>query len=348
MAAPARVILGRGPAEPEEAYPVRAAVYERTGPAADVLRVTDVPQPEPGPGEVRVRVHASGINPTDVKTRGGLTARPIDGFQIPHHDGAGVIDAVGPGVPAERVGQPVWVWMAAFGRRWGTAAEWTVLPERQAVPLPEGVSAELGASLGVPAMTAHHCLFADGPVDGQAVLVAGGAGAVGHFAVQLATWGNATQVLATVSGPAKAQLAKEAGAADVINYRDADAADQIRAAAAGPVDRIIEVALGSNLALDLAVSRPDTVVVSYAAEATDPVLPVRACMSANIVLRFMLLYGVPAAALDRAVTDISVALSIGALSLSGLPVHRFALDEIVAAHEAVERGIGGKVLVIPG
>jgi NADPH2:quinone reductase len=346
MAAPARAILGQGPAEPEEAYPVRAAVYERTGPAAKVLGVTDVPQPEPGPGEVRVRVQASGINPTDVKTRGGLTPRPIDGFQIPHHDGAGVIDAVGPGVPGERVGQPVWVWLAAFGRRWGTAAEWTVVPERQAVPLPDGVSPELGACLGVPAMTAHRCLFADGPVDGQTVLVAGGAGAVGHFSVQLANWGNAAQVLATVSGPAKAQLAKEAGAADVINYHDADAADQIRSAAAGPVDRIVEVAVGSNLALDLAVSRPGTVVVSYAAEATDPVLPVRACMSANVVLRFMLLYGVPAAALDRAVADISVALSLGALT--ALPVHRFALDEIVAAQEAVEHGTGGKVLVIPG
>jgi NADPH:quinone reductase len=337
---------GRVPLLPEEAYPVRAAVYERTGPAAEVLRVTDVPQPEPGPGEVRVRVQASGINPTDVKSRGGLTPRPIDGFQIPHHDGAGVIDAVGPGVPADRVGQPVWIWMAAAGQRWGTAAEWTVVPERHAVPLPEGVSPELGASLGVPAMTAHRCLFADGPVDGETVLVAGGAGAVGHFSIQLANWGNAAQVLATVSSPAKAQLAKEAGAAAVINYRDADAADQIVSAAAGPVDRIVEVALGSNLALDLAVSRPDTVVVSYAAEATDPVLPVRVCMTANVVLRFMLLYRVPQAALDQAVADISVALSIGALT--ELPVHRFALDEIVAAQEAVERSIGGKVLVIPG
>jgi len=347
MAAPARAILGQGPAEPEEAYPVRAAVYERTGPAAEVLRVTDVPTPEPGPGQVRVRVQASGINPTDVKTRGGLTPRPIDGFQIPHLDGAGVIDAVGPGVPEERIGQQVWVWMAAFGQRWGTAAQWTVVPGRQAVPLPDGVSPELGASLGVPAMTAHHALFADGPVDGQAVLVAGGAGAVGHFCVQLANWGHAAQVLATVSGPAKAQLAKEAGAADVINYHDADAADQIRSAAGGPVDRIIEVALGANLELDLAVSRPGTVVVGYAAEPADPVLPVRACMTANIVLRFMLLYRVPAAAMDQAATDISVALSTGALTLSGLPTRRFALDEIAAAQDAVDRGIGGKVLVIP-
>jgi len=325
---------------------VRAAVYERTGPAAEVLRVTDVPRPDPGPGEVRVRVQASGINPTDVKTRGGLTARPIDGFQIPHQDGAGVIDAVGPGVPADRVGQPVWVWLAAAERRWGTAAEWTVVPERQAVPLPAGVSPELGASLGVPAVTAHHCVFADGPVQGATVLVAGGAGAVGHFAVEFANWGGAAQVIATVSGPAKAQLAKEAGASHVVNYTEPDAAEQILSAAGGPVDRVIEVALGANLALDLAVSRPGTVVVCYAAEATDPVLPVRACMTANIVLRFMLLYRVPAAALAQAGADITAALTAGALT--ELPVHRFALDEIVAAQEAVERGTGGKVLVIPG
>jgi NADPH:quinone reductase len=325
---------------------VRAAVYERTGPAAQVLRVTDVPRPDPGPGEVRVRVQASGINPTDVKTRGGLTPRPIDGFQIPHHDGASVIDAVGPGVPADRVGQPVWVWMAAAGRCWGTAAEWTVVPERQAVPLPAGVSPELAASLGVPAVTAHYCVFADGPVQGATVLVAGGAGAVGHFAVEWANWGGAGQVIATVSGPAKAQLAKEAGASHVVNYTEPDVAGQILSAAGGPVDRVIEVALGSNLELDLAVSRPGTVVVSYAAEATDPVLPVRACMTANIVLRFMLLYRLPATAGEQAGADITAALTAGALT--ELPVHRFALDEIVAAQEAVERGTGGKVLLIPG
>jgi len=324
---------------------VRAAVYDRTGPAAEVLRVEDVPRPEPGPGEVLIRVHASGINPTDVKTRGGMTPRPIDGFQVPHHDGAGIIEAVGPGVPADRVGQRVWIWFAAFGRRWGTAAEWTVVPERQAVPLPDGISMELAASLGVPAITAHRCLFADGPVEGSTVLVAGGAGAVGHFAIELAVWGSAAQVVATASGPAKAQLAKEAGAGQVVDYTEPDAARQIRSAA-GQVDRIVEVALGANLQLDLAVSRPDTTIVSYAAEPADPVLPVRACMTANIVLRFILLYNVPAVALDQAVADITTALSAGALS--ELPVHRFSLDEVVAAHEAVEHGAGGKVLLIPG
>jgi NADPH2:quinone reductase len=323
---------------------VRAVVYDHSGPAAEVLRVADVERPEPGPGEVRVRVHASGINPTDVKIRAGVTPRPIDGFQIPHHDGAGVIDAVGPGVPADRAGQRVWVFFAAFGRRWGTAAEWTVVPERQAVPLPDGISMELGASLGVPAITAHHCVFADGPVDGSRLLVAGGAGAVGHFSIEFGVWGRAAQVIATASGPAKAQLAKEAGAGHVVNYTEPDAAGQIKAAG-GPVDRIVEVALGTNLQLDLAVSRPDTTIVSYAAEPTDPVLPVRACMTANIVLRFMLLYTLPTAAQDRAIADITTALSAG--GLSELPIHRFPLDEAVAAHEAVEHGAGGKVLLIP-
>jgi len=334
---------------------VKAAIYDRNGPAAEVLRVTDVERPEPGPGEVRVRVHVSGVNPSDAKIRSGATPRPIDGFQIPHHDGAGVIDAVGPGVPASRMGERVWLWFAAHGRRWGTAAEWTVIPERQAVPLPDGVSFELGASLGVPAMTGHYCVFADGPVRGRTVLVAGGAGAVGHFAIEFAAWGEAGRVIATASGPAKAQLAREAGAGHVVNYRELDAADQVKAAAGGPVDRIIEVALGANLSLDLAIGRAGTVVVCYAAEPADPALPVRACMTANVVLRFILLYGIAADALDQAVVDIAAALRSGALT--ELPVHRFGLDEIAGAHEAVERGAsssssassaGGKVLVIPG
>jgi NADPH:quinone reductase len=322
---------------------VKAALYDRYGPAAEVLRVQEVERPEPGPGEVRVKVAVSAVNPTDYKSRAGSTPRPIDGFQIPHHDGAGVIDATGEGVDPARAGQRVWLWFAAFGRRWGTAAEWTVVPERQAVPLPEGMSMELGASLGVPAMTAHRCLFADGPLTGKTVLVAGGAGAVGHFAIQLARRAGA-RVIATVSGPRKAELARQAGADQVVNYRDADAADQIRAVSQR-VDRVVEVALGANLALDLALAGPGTVIVTYAAQASDPVLPVRACMTANVVLRFILLYGVPAAALDHAVTDISAALAEG--GLTELPGHRFPLSEIVAAHEAAEAGPTGKLLVIP-
>ncbi len=325
---------------------MKAATYDHHGAASEVLRVEEIDRPEPGPGEVRVKVSVSGINPTDWKSRSGATARPIDGFQIPHQDGAGVIDAVGRGVDPARIGQRVWLWLAAHDSPWGTAAEWTVVPERKAVPLPEGASAELGASLGVPAMTAHRCLFADGPIEGKTVLVAGGAGAVGHFAIELAKHAGA-RVITTVSGPEKAELAAKAGADLVVNYREPDAAEQISSVAgAAGVDRVVEVALGANLQLDLAViARPDARIACYAAEATDPVLPVRACMGANVIVRFVLVYGVPAEALDRAATDITAALRDGALT--ELPVSRFPLDEIAAAQDAVEAGAVGKVLVIP-
>jgi NADPH2:quinone reductase len=322
---------------------VKAALYRSTGKASDVLHVEEIEQPEPGPGEVLVRVHASGVNPTDYKARSGAVPRPIDGFQIPHQDGAGVVEAVGPGVDPGRVGERVWLWMAAAGRRWGTAAEYTVVPERHATPLPDGVSFELGASLGVPAMTAHWCVFSDGPVEGQTVLVAGGAGAVGHFAIEWAKRAGA-RVVTTVSSPEKGELAAAAGADLVVNYRSGDTTAQIKAFTPA-VDRVIEVALGANLELDLAVSRPLTTIVTYAAEASNPVLPVRACMTANVNLRFVLVYGVPATALDEAATDITAALAAG--DLTALPVHTFSLADAAAAHEAAEAGVTGKVIIIP-
>lgn len=320
---------------------MRAALYDREGPAREVLRIDDVERPEPGPGEVRVKIVVSGVNPTDYKTRAGLTGRPIDGFQIPHQDGAGVIDAVGTGVDPSRVGQRVWVWLAAAGRKWGTAAEWSVVPAGRAVPLPDAASYELGANFGVPAMTAHRCLFADGSIAGATVLVAGGAGAVGHFAIQLAKHAGA-RVVTTVSSPEKAELATAAGADHVVNYRDPDAVDRLRSFAP-VVDRVIEVDLGANLALDLAVAGPETVIVTYAATPRDPSLPVRACMTANVTLRFVLLYGVPAAALDQGAGDIGAAAAAGALT--PLTPHRFALPDVAAAHEAVEAGAVGKVLI---
>jgi NADPH:quinone reductase len=320
---------------------MKAASYDRTGAAAEVLKVAHIDTPEPGPGEVRVRIQLSGINPTDWKSRSGATARPVDGFQVPHHDGAGIIDAVGDGVDPGRVGERVWTWMAAATGRYGTAAQWSVVPARQAVPLPDSASAELGACLGVPAVTAHRCLFADGPVAGKNVLVAGGAGAVGHFAIELAKFYGA-RVVTTVSGPAKAELARRAGADLVVNYRDPDAADQVRAFAP-QMDRIVELALGANLELDLAVSGPQTHIVDYAAEPADPVLPVRRCMTANVTLRFVLLYTLPAEATDHAAADIASALAAGALT--ELPVTRFSLDDIVAAQEAVQAGAVGKVLI---
>jgi NADPH2:quinone reductase len=321
---------------------MRAALYHRHGASAEVLRVEDIDTPDPGPGEVRVKIVYSGVNPTDWKSRGGGTPRPIDGFQIPHQDGAGVIDAVGEDVDPARIGQRVWLFLAAARRKWGTAAEWTVIPAERAVPLPGSTSFELGASLGVPAMTAHRCLFADGPVDGKTILVAGGAGAVGHFAIELAT-SHGARVVTTVSGPEKAALAKAAGADLVVNYREPSAEDEIRAF--GPVDRIIEVALGANVQLDLAVLKPLREIVTYAAEPGDPALPVRACMNANVVLRFVLLYGVPPDALDQAAGDITAALGRGALT--ELPAHVFRLDEIAAAQDAVQNGAVGKVLVSP-
>jgi len=322
-----------------------AARYDRTGPATEVLRVDEVGTPEPGPGEVRVRVAVSGVNPTDWKMRAGATGRPLDGpFQVPNQDGAGVIDAVGDGVDERRVGERVWVYFAAWQRPWGTAAQYTVVPAERAVPLPDAASDDLGATLGIPALTAHRCLLADGPVADRAVLVAGGAGAVGHAAIELARWLGARVVVATVSGEEKARLAREAGADAVVNYRDADAAERIRAAAPDGIDRVVEVSLGANLELDLAVCAPNATVVTYAADpGDDPSVPVGRLMFPNLVLRFVLIYTIPDAALEAAVAGVAAAVRDGALTV--LPVHRFSLDDIAAAHDAVENGAVGKVLV---
>ncbi|MGH8980118.1 MAG: NADPH:quinone reductase [Acidimicrobiales bacterium] len=322
---------------------MRAAIYRRTGDSG-VLSVEEMDTPDPGPGEVRVRIVCSGVNPTDWKVRSGATGGPPDGFQVPHHDGAGVIDAIGEGVRDRHVGQRVWTFLAAFESRWGTAAERAVLPSERTRPLPEGVADELGASLGVPAVTAAHCLGGDpAALAGTTVLVAGGAGAVGHYAIELAKFAGAT-VIATASSEEKRDLARAAGADLVIDYRDPLAAEQVRASVPA-VDRVVEVALGANLALDLAVSRPGAEIVTYASEANDPTLPTRGLMGANAILRFVLLYGVPGHELAAAVGLVERALESGALSL--LPVHRFSLDDIAAAQDAVARGAVGKVLVVP-
>jgi len=322
---------------------MRAAVYERYGPARDVLRVAEIERPEPGPGEVRVRMHVSAVNPTDWRVRSGSQSGgdPPFPFLVPNQDGAGEIDAVGEGVDTARVGTRAWVWFAAHGRQHGSAAQWVCLPERQAVALPAGASFELGASLGIPALTAHHCLFRDGAIDGRSVLVAGGAGAVGHFAIELGRRAGA-HVIATVSSDDKAELARKAGAETIVNYRADDAAAAIRAAAPEGVDRIVEVAPAANAALDAELIAPNGVVAIYAADG-DLATPVRPLMVRNACLRFVLIYNVPPEWLARAVDDVSAALAGG--DLSELPAHRFALDDIAAAHEAVESGVVGKVLV---
>lgn len=321
---------------------MRAAVYTRTGPS-DVLEVREIETPEPGPGQVRVRVRVSGVNPTDWKTRSGSTGTLQRPFQVPNQDGAGEIDALGPGVPAARLGERVWVMMAAHTSPYGTAAEHCIVPQEHAVRLPDGVDFELGAGLGVPAVTAHRCLLADGPIDGKTILVAGGAGAVGHAAIELAPRLGAARVVATASDERKQELARAAGADAVVDYRRDDAAEQLRAAAPEGIHRIVEVALTTNLELDLAVLEPLGAIVSYATAGKPLEADVRRLMTANLVLRFVLLYGVPEEALRLAADDITSALADGALT--PLPAHRFPLEEIAAANDAVEQGAVGKVLV---
>jgi NADPH2:quinone reductase len=321
---------------------MRAAVYDRYGPAREVLRVAEIERPEPAAGEVRVRMRVSGVNPTDWKARSGSPgAVPPFPYLVPNQDGAGEIDAVGAGVDSGRVGQRVWVYFAAQNRQHGTAAQWVCLPERQSVTLPDSAPYGLGASLGIPALTALHCLVADGPIAGRTVLVAGGAGAVGHFAIELGRRAGA-RVITTVSSEEKAALARAAGAQTIVNYRTEDAATAILAAAPGGVDRVIEVAPAANIALDVAVAAEHATVVAYASDG-DLTTPVRPLMQGNLTLRFVLVYDIPGEALERAVAGVSEALAAG--DLTELPARRFPLDDIAAAHEAVERNAVGKVLV---
>ena len=314
-----------------------AAVYRRPG-AADVLAVEQIDLPAPGPGEVRVRLRVAGVNPTDGKLR--LRAQP-DGFQIPGQDGAGDIVEVGAGVDPARVGERVWVWFAAArGRRWGTQAQETVVPARQAVRLPDTASYDAGAGLGIPAMTAWHCLFADGPLEGRTVLVAGGGGAVGNAAVALARRGGAHVI--TTASRNKAALAAAAGAHVVLDRHADDLAAQLRRAAPDGVHRVVELALGANLALDLAVLAPHAVVSTYADDDLRAV-PVRDLMVANATLQFVLIYGVADLDLDAAVVGVSAAVAEQALP--SLPSVRMTLAQAGAAQDAVLAGAHGRVLL---
>lgn len=331
---------------------MRAIVYDRAG-GPEVLRLVDRPEPEPGPGEVRVRIAVSGVNPTDWKRRGGTEPT---GEQVPNQDGAGTVDAVGDGVP-HAVGDRVWVWEAAWERADGTAQESVVLPARQVVPLPQSASFELGAALGIPALTAHLALraadacpapLAPGALAGRTVLVAGGAGAVGHAAIELARWAGA-RVVTTVSSPAKAALARAAGADEVVDYRAEDAAARIRALAPAGVDLAVEVNPNANAALDAAVLRPGGTVAVYATDDPAPLsLGVRPNMTKNLVWRFLLVYTADAAEKEAAVAGVRAAVEAGALRVgeaAGLPLIRFPLERTGDAHRAVQEGAIGKVLV---
>ena len=323
---------------------MRAAWYERTGAAAEVLKVGEVPVPEPGPGEVRVRVVASGLNPTDVKARARPGSMPASRV-IPHQDGAGIIDKVGPGVPATRVGERVWVYIVQWQREWGTAAELTVVPARLAVRLPENTSFAEGACLGIPAVTAHRCLLADGPIAGQTVLVTGGAGAVGHYAVQLAKWAGA-RVIATVSSAEKAALAVAAGADHTVNYRRGDAAKEILALTDGAgVDRIVDVDFGGNLAVSLEAIKVNGVLAAYASMGErEPKLPFYPLMSKNVTIRPVLIYTMPEAAQDQGAADVLRLVEAG--RLMHVIGARFPLARVVEAHEAQESGkVTGNIVV---
>jgi NADPH2:quinone reductase len=335
---------------------MKAIIYSDNG-GPDVLRLVDRDMAAPGAGEVRVRVAVSGVNPTDWQARSGI-AHPKQFPEVtPHLDGAGVVDAVGEGVDPERVGQRVWLFMAAAGRPTGTAAEFAVVPADRAVALPDGVGFDVGAALGVPALTAHRALTVaeDGPrrlrpgaLDGAVVLAAGGAGAVGHAVIQLARWAGAT-VVSTVSSPDQAKLALAAGAHHVVDYRQADPAAAIREAAPDGIDIIAEVALGANLALDLAVLRARGTISTYANEGGRPVeLNVLQNMVLNTRLQFLVLYTAGPEARAAAAEDVAAAARDGALPVGeehGLPLVRFPLDRTADAHRAVENGTVGKVLV---
>ena len=327
---------------------MRAAYYERKGPASKVLVLGELPDPQPGPGEVRVKLQFSGINPTDTKLRGGWDGNVEMPFArvIPHQDGAGVVDAVGPGVPQSRLGERVWVYEAQRGRAFGTAAEYVAIPSENAVALPEGASFETGACLGIAGMTAHRCLFQDGGIQGKTVLVAGGAGAVGHAAIQLAKWGGA-RVASTVSRPEQEKVAREAGADLVVNRKTEDAAAKIKAFTRGlGLDRVVEVAFEANFELDRAVLKANGVISTYSSGPPEsaPRIPFTAVMRQGISVHFILVYVMPREAHWVAARDLNAAIEAGRYRPQVARI--FKLDETAKAHEAQESGgTVGKLLI---
>ena len=337
---------------------MRAIEYSVTG-DPDVLTLVERQRPEPGPGEVRVRIHRSGVNPTDWKSRrGSRSGTPVDPAQVPNQDGSGVVDAVGRGVEAALIGLRVWIWEAAHLRpAGGTAQEYAVVPRRHVVLLPDVASFDLGACLGVPFLTAHRCLtvteggperLGPGTLQGRTVLVAGGAGAVGNAAIQLARWSDAT-VITTVSGAEKGNLAGRAGADHVIDYTQQDVAHEVLAIAPHGVHAIVEVSPSVNATVDAQVIARHGSVAVYANNGGDEVeLPIRALMAPNARWQFVLVYNAPDDWRARALDDVSAAVLDGAVQVgeeAGLPVHHVPLGQAAEAHGLVEGGAVGKVLI---
>lgn len=333
---------------------MRAVVYRETGPSS-VLQLVDRDLPEPGPGEVRVRLVRAGVNPTDWKFRAGMMSGHDE--VTPGQDGAGYVDAVGPGVSGLAVGDRVWLVLAQHGRPYGTAAEQTVQPVDRVVPLPDGADFDLGASVGVPAVTAHRALTASesgpsrlgpGALTGRTVLVAGGAGAVGNAAIQLARWAGAT-VVTTVSGPEKGALARAAGAHHVVDYRTSDVVAEVCAVCPDGVDIVVEVAPADNIGIDVELLNVHGLVSIYANNGGDEMrMPLRAAFAKNLRIQTLILYTLAPHLILAAVEDVSAAMAAGALRVgtdAGLPLHHFPLAETAAAHDAVEAGAVGKVLL---
>jgi len=321
---------------------MRAAYYEQNGPAKDVLHVGEVETPKPGSGEVRIRLRTSGVNPSDVKTRAGTARKIAFPRVIPHSDGAGEIDMVGEGVAPSRVGERVWTWNGQWKRAFGTAAEYIMLPEHQAVRLPDAISFEAGACLGIPALTAWHAIDIAHTESGKTLLIAGGAGAVAHYAIQFAKARGAT-VIATVSSPAKAKIARDAGADHTIDYKTENVGERVMALSNGGVDTVIEMDLTANAVLLPAVLRPRGTLVVYG---TGPQVqfPGSFCLVNNITVKFLLVYELTADERARAIGDITRMLEANALQHN--VAKTFPLSDIVAAHEAVESGkVAGNVVM---
>ena len=319
------------------------AWYDRQGLAGEVLQVGDLPDPQPGPGEVRVRVHLSGVNPGDTKKRRGWLGSSMSFPRvIPHSDGAGVIDNVGDGIDNGLVGQRVWVYGAQSYRPFGTAAQFTVVPEHLAVALPDDVGDDVGAALGIPGITAHRAVFSDGPVGGKTLLVHGALGGVSSLAAQLARWGGAT-VIATVTRSSDLNRVDPAVVAHAVALDQPDPAGAIREFAPKGVDRVVEVAMSDNADIDAAVVANDAVIAAYATRVDRPEIPFWPMLFANVTLRLLGSDDFPAEAKQQAARDLTRAAAAGALQIE--IGQSYPLHQIADAHNHVDAGTHGRILV---